>query len=269
MSEIELQSQRAPSGLSRDLLPDILAAVNQPGAQGVGSWNVVDALELLLDAGHYRTARALAQMVQHLMGGDGRERLFLAYGTLCEIMIDGVFAGHVPRLEALCQQIATGNHSIADKIRARLVYARALVLGASTSSLRESDLLKARSILNEEFYRAMSHSEAHLACLIGLELARSYLLCSPHEVVVLTALVSHIRDVLSHAAWMWLTRAGPLRGRRRCCFSKRAASHRVSSRSFTPKDWSAWPRKLTAKLHAVLLRLHTRPRQTGAATGLC
>jgi tetratricopeptide (TPR) repeat protein len=129
------------------------------------------------------------------MGGDGRERLFLAYGTLCEIMIDGVFAGHVPRLEALCQQIATGNHSIADKIRARLVYARALVLGASTSSLRESDLLKARSILNEEFYRAMSHSEAHLACLIGLELARSYLLCSPHEVVVLTALVSHIRDV--------------------------------------------------------------------------
>jgi tetratricopeptide (TPR) repeat protein len=41
----------------------------------------------------------------------------------------------------------------------------------------------------------MSDGDAHLACLIGFELAKSYAHCSPHEIVVLNALVSHIRDV--------------------------------------------------------------------------
>ncbi len=196
MSEINVQSERrSPSGLSRDLIPNLVAAVTEQGGSSVGSWNAVDALELLMDAGHYRTAHVLADMVAQLVQGDGRERLFRAYGALCEVMINGVFAGPLERLAESYLEISTGNHSQADKVRAALVYARALLLGASTSSLRESHLLKARALLNEGVARAMTDGDAQLACLTGLELAKSYVHCSPQEVVVLSALTSHLRDI--------------------------------------------------------------------------
>lgn len=196
MTEIEVHSQRrSPSGLSRDLVPNLVAAVTEQGGNCVGTWNVVDALELLMDAGHYRTARALADMVRQLVEDDGRDRLFLAYRALCEVMISGIFSGSLDSLEGLYLEISTSNHSTADIIRAGLLYARALLLGTSTSSLRESHLSKARGILNEGVSRAMSEGDAQLACLVGFELAKSYVHCSSHEVVVLAALTSHLRDV--------------------------------------------------------------------------
>lgn len=196
MSDIEVHSQcRPPSGLSRDLLPNLVAAVTEQGGDWGGSWNVVDALELLMDAGQYRTAHALADRVRQLVEGDGRDRLFQAYRVLCEVMIEGVFAGNLEKLDGLHLEISTGNHSVSDKIRAGLVYARALLLGASTTSLRESHLLKARAVLNEGVSLAMDEGDAQLACLVGFELAKSYVHCSPHEIVVLSALTSHLRDV--------------------------------------------------------------------------
>jgi hypothetical protein len=73
------------SALCRDSVVGMLQVL-QNHDHPAPAWNIVDALEVLIDAGQFRVARGLASSISELVNGDGRERLFDGYVVLCDLM---------------------------------------------------------------------------------------------------------------------------------------------------------------------------------------
>lgn len=195
MTDIELKTESPTKRLTRDCVTEIVAAINDSASGDLGAWNAVNALEILVDAGQYRIARELSLTLQRLVAGDGRQRLFVAFEVLCGCIIDGTVRSSVTKLKAIYEQIVHGNHALADNVRAGVLVSRALLIGVSTNTLADDSVVEARTILNREMCRALAQHDPHLACMAGLEMAKSYLLCSPNELVTLNALVSYIREI--------------------------------------------------------------------------
>lgn len=176
-----VESTETASPLSREFLPELLRVVAQGGDEQGVTWNVVESLELLIDAGAVRDAHALATSVVKMLGDDRRDRLFRGYIELCDIVHGVSIDQKLDTLEALFVEIGHGGFSHNDRAWISILLARALQVGVYSRALPETELFRARTLLSNEFSRAATYATATQRAKIGLELAKSYLQCPTPE----------------------------------------------------------------------------------------
>ncbi len=172
--EVEPMEKVAICDLTRDSVSGVLSVLRSDQA-AAPAWNIVELLELLIDAGHFSVARGLADNISGLVAGDGRHRLFQGYRALCELMELGNQSDALEVLERLYIEIHNRGHSIADKVRIGILLARALALCVSVGSLSERAMLRARSILSVELDRLALAQDYELEAQILTELAKCYI----------------------------------------------------------------------------------------------
>jgi hypothetical protein len=168
------EETRLVTDVSRDSVVGILRALRNR-EQDAPAWNVVEVLEVLIDAGQFAAAGNLAGTIADLVVGDGRERLFKGYAVLCELMGAGVQKRSLEALERLYIEIHNGGHSVADKVRIGLLLARALALCVSVGSLSQRAMLRCRNILSVELDRLVLSEDRELEAQVRTELAKCYL----------------------------------------------------------------------------------------------
>jgi tetratricopeptide (TPR) repeat protein len=186
--------------LCRDFVPELIRVVEQGGDESGVSWNVVESLELLLDAGAFKDAHALASSVVAMLGHDRRNRLFEAYIQLCDLIQGAPLRATLERIDALVIEIEHGGFSDNDRCWAGIVLARAVAIGVYTHDLPEADILRARVILALEFSKGLtsefsigaSQSSALTHIKVGLELARTYVHCPKPELPAARELLSRL-----------------------------------------------------------------------------
>ena len=103
-----IESQESPSAISRDFIPELLRVVSQNDDSGNVTWNVLDSLEVLLDAGNTCGALHLAENVVEMLGDEPRNRLFKGYIALCNLMIDGDIDRGLATIEEIYIEIQHG-----------------------------------------------------------------------------------------------------------------------------------------------------------------
>ena len=187
-----VESTEAASPLSREFLPELLRVVAQGGDEQGVTWNVVESLELLIDAGAVRDAHALATSVVKMLGDDRRDRLFRGYIGLCEIVQGAPIREKLDALEALFVEIEHGGFSSNDRAWIAIVLARAIQVGVYSRALPESELFRARTLLSNECTRAASHATTTQRAKIALELAKSYLQCPTPEITAARHILTSI-----------------------------------------------------------------------------
>lgn len=177
-----IESQESPSAISRDFVPELLRVVNQNEDGGNVTWNVLDSLEVLLDAGNTQGALHLAQNVVAMLGDDLRNRLFKGYIALCNLMIEGDTESGLVAIEDIYVEIQHGGFSNVDRCWGTILLARALWVGVYCRATPEVELFRARALLSNEFSRIQALGDRILASKVGLELAKSYVHCPSPEV---------------------------------------------------------------------------------------
>ena len=168
-------TEEQPKRLTRDSVGEIVRALQDTTGAESCSWNVVEALELLVDAGHFSLAHRLASRVAEMVDGDGRARLFRGYRDLSVLMEAGAQRESVESLERLYIEIHHGGHSLADRVRSALLLARAICVCVGMGTLSEAAIIRARHVLGVELERAASAGNVELQAQVALELAKSYL----------------------------------------------------------------------------------------------
>lgn len=197
-----VESCDTPVRLTRERLPELLRTLEEDGHNPGVTWNAVDALELLVEAGHFRAARGLAEGVAELVAGSPRQRLFRGYIALCSMMEEGMVYESVQTLEGVHAEIASGGHSGADRARAALLVARALFVGVSLGVLPEADLLRARAALAAELDDSEDAGGSRPRVQVGLELAKTYLYAPKPEPLPARLLLERLgTDAGRELAW--------------------------------------------------------------------
>jgi hypothetical protein len=190
-----VESVEAPSPLCRDFVPELIRVVASGGDEGGVTWNVVESLELLLDAGAFKDAGILAESVVEMLGNDKRNRLFKAYGDLCSIVQGAPLREKLRDIEAIASEIEHGGFSANDRCWSAIVHARAIEIGVYSRALPESELFKARTILSQEFAKGGASSSATTHIKVGLELARSYLHCPTPELAAAREILERLASL--------------------------------------------------------------------------
>lgn len=185
-------AEREQPALVRENLRELLEGVRNPESGLSRTWNVVEAIELLVDAGQFKVARQLADYICGLLGDDERQRLFVAYKALCSIAIDGELQSNLSAIDTISHQITLLGHSHADRLRIALVRARALGIGIAMRALPESEILTARSLLEAQYRTALEAGKLQLALLAGLELMRTYVYAHNPELLAARGLLSQL-----------------------------------------------------------------------------
>lgn len=175
MSTKRIGEEQSPPRLTRDSVPELVLTLNDESSTTTPRWNVVEALELLVDSGNFICARNLAERIIPLVNGDGRERLFKGYLALCELMILGESTRGIAEIESLYVEINHNGHSLADRVRIALLLSRSLSVCVGMGVLPEGAILRARNVLQVEFSRAIEQNHPDFQCVIATELAKSYL----------------------------------------------------------------------------------------------
>ena len=191
-----IESQDKPCTLTRDMLPELLKTIAQEQHATTATWNAVDALELLIEAGQFRAARSLAISVCKIVETTPRHRLFKGYAALCELMEEGTITHNVGTIEALYVEIHHAGHSDADKVRAAMLLARALFVGVALGVLHDSELIRARTTLLAELDRCSANS-SELQAQVGLELAKTYMYAPQPELLPAQLILEKIERELS------------------------------------------------------------------------
>jgi tetratricopeptide (TPR) repeat protein len=186
------ESQDTATPLSRDFVPELLRVVQNSDEGGQVTWNALESLEVLLDAGNTRGALQLAQGVVDMLGDDRRNRLFRAYIALCEVMIEGDVSVGLEALEGIFVEIQHGGFSSVDRCWISILLARAIWVGVYCRTTAEAELFRARSILSQEYNRLRTLADVSLACKVGLELAKTYVHCPSPEVAAAHELLKTI-----------------------------------------------------------------------------
>lgn len=196
-----IESQGDPISLSRALVPELLRTMSEDGYAPRITWNAVDALELLIEAGHFRAAKSLAHGVYELVDGTPRSRLFKGYIALCSLMESGMVIECARVIEEVYVQIQHGGHSTGDRVRASLLLARALFVGVSLGVLPERDLMRCRSVLAAEFERCAEGNNHRFRIQVGLELVKTFIHAAQPEWLqgdlLLTVLEREMAEVVS------------------------------------------------------------------------
>lgn len=178
-----VESSAEPVVLNRAGLRELLQTLEEDGHNPEVTWNAVDALELLVEAGHFRVARALANNVVLLVCDSPRERLFRGYVALCTMMEEGMVFECARTLEGVHAEILAGGHSAGDRARAALLLARVLFMGVSLALLPDTDLLRARAVLEAELTDASDGELGWHRMQLGLELVKTYLYAPKPELL--------------------------------------------------------------------------------------
>ncbi len=178
-----VESTGEPVELTRAYLPELLKTMHEDGHAPHVTWNAVDALELLVESGHFRAARTLAESVCDLVDGSPRSRLFRSYAALCSLMEGGQVLEHVQSIESVYVQIQNGGHSVGDKVRAAMLLARGVFVGVSLGVLPEADVLRARAALSAEFERCAGAEHYKLRLQVGLELVKTLIHAAQPELL--------------------------------------------------------------------------------------
>jgi hypothetical protein len=194
-----VESVESPSPLCRDFVPELLRVVARGGDDAGVTWNVVESLELLLDAGAFKDAGALAVSVVEMLGDDKRNRLFKTYAELCSVVQGAPLREKLGNIEALSIEIEHGGFSANDRCWSAIVHARAIEVGVYTRALPESDLFRARTLLSQEFSKGPANTSPMTHIKVGLELARSYLHCPTPELAAAREILERLTS-LSAAA---------------------------------------------------------------------
>jgi tetratricopeptide (TPR) repeat protein len=176
-----VESVEASVPLCREFVPELIRVVERGGDEQGVSWNVVESLELLLDAGAFKDALALATNVVAMLADDRRNRLFQAYVELCNLVQGAPINPALEKIEALTVEIEHGGFSANDKCWSAIVLARAIEVGVYSRALPESDLFRARTILSQEFSKGVVATNPQTHMRVGIELARSYIHCPTPE----------------------------------------------------------------------------------------
>lgn len=192
-----VESQEVSHPLCRDFVPELIRVVAQGGDDGGVTWNVVESLELLLDAGAFKDALALATAVVEMLGDDRRNRLFKAYADLARIVEGRPFRECLDTIEALVIEIEHGGFSQNDRCWGAILLARALSIGVYTRALPESELFRARRVLSVEFAKGRELISVLTHVKVGLELARSYITCHVPEIPAALELLRRLQVVAS------------------------------------------------------------------------
>ena len=192
-----VESQEISNPLCRDFLPELIRVVAQGGDDAGVTWNVVESLELLLDAGGFKDAFALATGVVEMLGDDRRNRLFKAYAELARMVEGYPFRECLDTIEALAIEIEHGSFSQNDRCWSAILLARALSVGVYTRTLPESDLLRARRLLSLEFAKGGEGSSPLAHLKVGIELARSYIHCHAPELPAARELLQRLLVISS------------------------------------------------------------------------
>lgn len=190
-----VESQETSNPLCRDFLPELIRVVAEGGDDGGLSWNVVESLELLLDAGAFKDAYALAAGVVAMLGDDRRNRLFKAYAELSRIVEGEPFRECLDTLEGLAIEIEHGGFSHNDRRWSAILLARGLSVGVYTRCLPETELLRARRLLSVEFEKGAEGASPIAHLKVGLELARSYMYCHTPELPAARELLQSLLSV--------------------------------------------------------------------------
>ncbi len=193
-----VESCDAPVRLTRERIPELLKTLQEDGHNPGVTWNAVDALELLVEAGHFRAARGLAEGVAELVAGSPRQRLFRGYVALCTMMEEGMVFESVQALEGVHAEITSGGHSAADRARAALLVARALFVGVSLGVLPEADLLRARAALEVALDDCEDEGTSKHRAQVGLELAKTYLYAPKPEPLPARLLLERLKKDAEH-----------------------------------------------------------------------
>lgn len=171
---VQEQNRQSPLVASRESVGEIVRALHDPSVEKP-PLNVAEVLELLIDAGQFVCAQQLSESVAGRVSGDGRDRLFRGYATLCELMQSGKQDNCLETLETLYIEIHNGGHSVPDKVRIGLLLARAIALCVSVGSLSERSILRCRNILSVELDRLALADEADIEAQVVTDLAKCYL----------------------------------------------------------------------------------------------
>jgi len=194
-----IESAKDASTISRDSVAGILRALRSDERQ-VPQWNIVEVLEVLIDAGQFTAASDLAAKVAHLVSGDGRERLFDGYAALCDLMQYGDQQLCLQTLERLYVQIHNGGHSVPDKARIGLLLARGVALCVGVGSLSQRAILRSRNILSVELERLAQEEHHDLEAQVLTELAKCYLHSPTEDVRAARAILESFLNGPSAAA---------------------------------------------------------------------
>jgi hypothetical protein len=173
--EIVVETEAPVEQICRATLPSLISALQDLQADTACSWNVVDATEVLMDAGQYLLARKLSARVADLLESDGRGRLFTAYALFCEMMSTGVVRANLRAIERTRSLLFEGGHSVPDLVRGGVLLARAKVFGVAVGCLPDIELAEARSLLSLEYDRATADGHHELAFSVALELAKLHI----------------------------------------------------------------------------------------------
>ncbi len=198
-SDVEQSQERVQ--LVRESLPEVVQALRLESDSTARSWNIVQLLELLVDAGHFRMALSLSRRVVKMVAGDGRERLFKGYEALCFLMTDGKSSECIQRLEHLYLEIHNSGHSVADRVRIGLLLARALALCVGVGALSPAALLRARNVLSVELERVRTSKEVDLYAHVALELSKTYLHAPVPDALAAYSILSRLEgDIVARGA---------------------------------------------------------------------
>jgi tetratricopeptide (TPR) repeat protein len=187
-----VESVESSSPLCRDFVPELIRVVERGGDDQGVTWNVVESLELLLDAGAFKDALALSTSVVAMLGDDKRNRLFQAYSELCNVVQGAPLEASLEKIDALTIEIEHGGFSANDRCWSAIVLARAIEVGVYTRALPESELFRARTLLSQEFSKGPSATSAQTHIKVGIELARSYIHCPTPEVPAAQEILSRL-----------------------------------------------------------------------------
>lgn len=177
------------AALSRTDVPTLVNVLLNREKRGRDTWRIAEVLDLLLDAGQFKLALDLASDITRRIDSAEKQRLFMAYKSFCELMVFGVVGDTLDELQRMYSIIQHGGHSTADKTRASLLLARALVFCVKADVSSEEVVLRARSILLE---RLSETADAREKCLLYIELAKSYLYSRKPELCAARGVMSEL-----------------------------------------------------------------------------
>lgn len=187
-------------GVSRDNVAAIVKAVMHGADDSAAPVRVVDTLELLLEAGQIHAAERLVSWVRSREGGaraaaSVRSDLFRGYQVFFEVLLGDSLRNGLCVLEEIYHRAQQGHFSVQDQVRAGLLLARLLALGAHLSALSATDMQRARVLMNEACAQAFEHGYYELGCQVGTELARTYLNSLPSELISAAGVVEYVHGI--------------------------------------------------------------------------
>lgn len=186
--------------IARRGLSGLVAKLIAGEGQQQFTFNAVEALESLIDAGQYGLAISVSSQVCSQLAGDPREHLFKSYKLFCSMATFGEVSVTVKLLARQKALVDGSGSALEDTIRAAVLLARAKIYGVAVGCLPDTALNDAKQILVIEFERALESGYISLAVSVGLEIVRLHLHSPYADPVSGSAILKNLLELASDGA---------------------------------------------------------------------